>query len=202
MAEGTTEVSGNSSRKRKRAGPKLSSEELDKVKQAACEALDEVWEQFTGALDETEGEYTASIGVTVQYRPGKETENKTTPATVEVFGKASLPPFALVGVHFPTSSPVSASRSTNGFRLKMQIPRRSATTRCSSASYVADQRSWSSGNSPVAEFTAAPATHTRPSRCSAQSCRSIARSVGSRRKIRFMSSDSCPPAGAASRRAA
>jgi len=91
MAEGTTEVSGNSSRKRKRAGPKLSSEELDKVKQAACEALDEVWEQFTGALDETEGEYTASIGVTVRYRPGKETENKTTPATVEVFGKASLP---------------------------------------------------------------------------------------------------------------
>ena len=89
MAEVTTGTSINS-RGRKRAA-KLSSAELDQVKAAACEALDEVWGQFTGALDETEGEYAASIGVQVRYKPGKETESKTTPATVEVFGKASLP---------------------------------------------------------------------------------------------------------------
>ena len=89
MTETAMETTGNS-RARKR-GSKLSSDELNQVKAAACEALDQVWGQFTSALNETEGEYAAAIGVTVRYKPGKETETRSMPATVEVFGKASLP---------------------------------------------------------------------------------------------------------------
>jgi hypothetical protein len=64
---------------------------LAKAKEAAVLAIEECWPDFERAIHETGADEAASITVSIQFKPGKETETSSKPARVEVVGKRTLP---------------------------------------------------------------------------------------------------------------
>lgn len=64
---------------------------LAKAQASAELALAEAWPQFEKAIHETGGCEPAGITISVRYKPGKESETKSVPPTVEVVGRVAIP---------------------------------------------------------------------------------------------------------------